>query len=267
MTQVAYSPDEAIFNNFILGHVTFIKDYTNVPIEETDFVGNFHSYPLRLTHFDDIYDTLLYSKLIEKAISYNPGAKRVVDLGAGSSIPSLLAVKNSQRSNLKAVAVDIDPEAKLVGEYNAKVLGLSEDYEFVSSRMENVLEAITDPSTVVVSNPPYIPAPPSITDPHFVPINGGHDGTDYMLRLLNHSYPKDTIVAFLWGSLSNPSKLLPVIEERFEVLHVEAMKIHFGKYTTHPEIFEHLCKLREEGKVYFSDDKRQLVVGTILRAK
>lgn len=258
---------EELFHHFLDRHRTKIKDYCHVPIEETEFYTPFSRYPLKLTHFDDIYDTLMYSALIRKAIELHESPEAVVDLGAGSSVPSLLAVKESSRRNLRAIAVDIDPNAQEVGEHNAGALGLRDHYEFVSSRLEHVLEGLRSKNIIVVSNPPYIPAPESIRDFHFVPINGGADGTRYMLPLLRHEYPKGSLVAFLWGSFTNPSRILPLIEERFEVVHVEAMKIHLGKYTSHPEIFSHLCKLKEEDKVVFADDGNQIVIGTILRAK
>lgn len=258
---------EQIFVDFLSRYSGPIKDLCHVPIEETDLYEHYAKFPLKLTHFDDIYDTLMYSRLIQKAIELHEDPEVVMDLGAGSSIPSLLAVKQSGKHHVKAFAVDIDPDAKNIGEHNARTLGLESRYTFIPSRLEAILQQIDSPKVIVVSNPPYIPAPETISDFHFVPINGGDDGTRYMLPLLQHNYAKGSIVAFLWGSLTNPSRVLPLIEERFEVLHVEAMKIHLGKYTRHPEIYSYLCKLRDEDKVLFGEDDSQYVIGTILRAK
>lgn len=267
MLQTKEVSAEEMFNKFMSTHVDTINDYSHIPIEETDLSAEYKKYALKLTHFDDIYDTLMYSNLIRKAIDLHDHPEEVIDLGAGSSIPSLLAIKNSSKKNIKATAVDIDPEAKIIGHQNAESLGLKDAYRFIEARLETVLQNINSSSTIVVSNPPYIPAPKNMTDHQFVPINGGEDGADYMMGLLNHNYPKGSVVAFLWGSLTNPARVLPVLEDRFEILHVEAMKIHFGKYTSHPEIYSHLCELREEGKVVFNDDRTQIVLGTILKAK
>lgn len=258
------------FHSFIQQYVKEVKDYTHVPIENTDLYADFKNSSLDFTHFDDIYDTLLYSRLISRAI--NESTKKLVDLGAGSSIPTLLALRNTQRFDLKTFAIDIDPEALKVSQRNAHSLGLASSYTFIHSSIPSALDSkqFTDDDTLIVSNPPYIPTPENISDYHLIPINGGWDGTDFLTELLKHDHPKGMTLALLWGSLSNPLKMIKLIEDKYEVLHLEAVRIHFGNYTQIPFIKTHLYELRDMGHVIFDVEKRgetQIVIGSVLRCK
>jgi hypothetical protein len=261
---------ESLFKDFLSGIDHLIKDYSYRPIEETGLADEFFKHGLRLTHFNDLYDTLMYSRLIEKALSYLKGPGVLIDFGAGSSVPSLLAVKNSPKASVSIKAIDIDPAAKEIGEDNATRLGLRGNYQFIQSSMEDILDSdlITSSPLVIASNPPYVATPPHVLGQHFVPINGGIDGSHYLKMILERDYPKGTLIALLWGSLTNPAEILPLMTSRYEILATEAMKIHFGEYTTNPLIKNHLYQLREQGKVYFEGEGEshlQLVIGNVLR--
>jgi precorrin-6B methylase 2 len=270
MIDAIRSEAENTFNAFLKKHSDEIKDYTHVPIEETDLYSDFKDLSLDLTHFDDIYDTLLYSRLITRAI--DESTSTLLDLGAGSSIPTLLALKKTQRSDLQTTAVDIDPEALRISQKNAAALGLSSSYTFVQNSIPLILnsKAYMNTNTLIVSNPPYIPTPQNVSDYHLIPVNGGWDGTEFLSELLTHEHPEGTILALLWGSLSNPIKMIKMIEEKYEVLHLEVVRIHFGNYTQIPTINSHLYNLRDKGHVIFDVDKRgetQIVVGSVLRCR
>jgi SAM-dependent methyltransferase len=264
---------EAMLSSFLSQHATEFKDFTNVPIEETGLLEDFKKYPLTLTHFNDIYDTLIYSNLIAKALLLNPGIKKVYDFGAGSSVPTLLALKKTNAKNVQAIAYDIDPEAESVGKKNAEVLGLTDYFQFRAELMQHGLGSseIFEEGTLIVSNPPYIASPQECREHHFVPINGGEDGSDLLEKILLQNYSSGTTLALLWGSLTNPRKILPIIESYYEVVFVEAVKIHFGHYTSHPLIKNHLYQLKHEGRISFEVVEKigevQTVLGTILKRK
>lgn len=271
--EVLQKAEEAL-SQFLSKHNAQLSDLTNRPIEETDLWQDFSREPFSMTHFDDIYDTLLYSRLITKAIESSSTCSTVIDFGAGSSVPTLLALKRAVDRNLEAIAVDIDSAALETSRKNAEALGLSHRYQFLQGPMQTVIKSggfFKRGAAVIASNPPYIPAPQDTNDYHLLPINGGDDGSKYIVEFLEQDYPPETTLALFWGSLCNPAKVIPMIEEKFEVLHVQAVRIHFGNYTTIPAINEHLYKLRDEGKVVFEnsaeDGETQLVIGTILRPK
>lgn len=263
---------ERYLSFFLSQYIEDIPNFVEIPIERTGLAEQFKNYPLKLTHFEDLYDTLMYSSLIGRALEYSPDTRTIIDFGAGSSIPTLLAVKESHLSDINIIAIDIDDEAKSVGTHNAELLGLEDSYTFQHSEMSEILasDLIKQHSLMIVSNPPYIASPEDVKEREFVPVNGGEDGSRYIQDILNCDYQDGTTLALLWGSLTNPAKIIPLIESKFEVLHIEAMKVHFGKYTQNPLIKDHLYKMREQGKVAFDieDGKEtQIVIGTILRVK
>jgi 16S rRNA G527 N7-methylase RsmG len=88
------TPSGKALSKFLEKHVTSITDFSNVPLSETGLLVKMEEHPFNLTHFDDPYDMLLYSRLISRAIELFPQLLTIIDLGAGSSIPTLLAVNN-----------------------------------------------------------------------------------------------------------------------------------------------------------------------------
>jgi precorrin-6B methylase 2 len=258
------------FYRFLEKHSAEIEDLFHVPITETDLYTDFEDLSLHLTHFDDIYDTLLYSRLITQAI--DDSTKILVDLGAGSSIPTLLALKRAQCPDVQTIAVDIDPEALKVSQRNAASIGLSHSYSYIHTTITSILDSneLRRKGVLIVSNPPYIPTPKNVSDYHLIPINGGWDGTEYLAKLLDHEHPEGMTLALLWGSLSNPIKMMEMIEDKYEVLYLQATRIHFGHYTQIPIINAHLYELRDKGYVIFDNEERgetQIVVGSILKRK
>jgi methylase of polypeptide subunit release factors len=246
-----------------------ILDYNNIPLNETD-LWNDHFDEMTLTHFNDPYDTLIYSNLISKALQICPGVNTVIDFGAGSSIPTLLAIKNHPL--VRTIAVDNDKEAIEVGKLNARKLKLADRYTFLKQDIHKALKELSrDATTLIVSNPPYIAAPASLEDHFFYPINGGRDGAEYILEILNQDYPSKTPLALLWGSLTSPHQVMPLIEEKYEILYQQAYRIHFGVYTNHPQLRPYLYQMRDEGVIYFEGNEQQgevqYVLGTILRRR
>ncbi len=262
---------QEVMDGFLRKHVREMNDFAHVPLEETGLADELKELSLKLTHFDDLYDTLMYSGLIRKALLMRPNLKRIIDFGAGSSIPTLLALKETSHQ-AKVLAVDIDPAALEVSKQNAEALGLSERYSFHLGSMQNFLhvDPVGGADTLVVSNPPYIPTPIGEENYHLLPINGGEFGGRYMLEFLMKDFAPFTTLVLLWGSLCDPLKIVPTIEEKYDVLHAEAMRIHFGSYTNLPNVKKHLYRLRDEGSISFESTpygEVQMVVGTILRPK
>lgn len=271
MKPLAQESAKNIFNNYIFNRVKKITNYHNLELENTGLLKGFPE-NLSLTHFHDLHDTLIYFNLISTAIELSPRTDLIVDLGAGSSIPSQLALKRSSRTDIKITAVDIDPEAMSVGATNAQRLGLSSQYSFQNITLEQALQSdwFNDNNCLVISNPPYIATPTEIQDTHFVPINGGIDGAKFLIHILEQTYKPGTILTLLWGSLTRPHEVIKLMEENYELLHVEAHKVHFGQYTKHPLIKSHLYELREQDEVHFEIDENnveaQFVIGVVLKA-
>lgn len=260
----------SILNKTILAKAGKIHDFSYQPIEATGLLHNFND-KLVMTQFNDMYDTLIYSNLISKALAKNPEVKNIIDLGAGSSVPTLLAVNGTRRKDLKVTAIDIDAEAIAVSKKNADFLGLGAQYSFAHEDITSMVNSLTDgPKTLIVSNPPYIATPEELDHLYqFIPVNGGIKGSKYILDILSQDYKSGTNIALLWGSLTSPHDIVSIINEKFELTYSEAYKIHFGHYTTDQRLKSHLYKLRDQGEIFFDNDEKgetQIVIGTILKA-
>lgn len=260
-------PAEMAFNNLIRTYTEHIYDFSFMGLEECGLLKG-DKIPYRLSQFNDPYDTLIYSRLIAKAILLSENPELIVDLGCGSSLPTLMAREQTER-DIEVMSVDLDPHALDVSRENAEVFGATDSYQFIEGNLETILPVIKKrKGTIIVSNPPYIATPPDLKRHEYLPIDGGPDGSDYLKAILNESYPQDTTLALLWGSLTNPRDIIPAIESRYEIIHFEAYRIHFGHYTSQKEIRNYLEQLRSEGRVHFeSIDGRetQLVFGMILK--
>ncbi|WP_407396639.1 peptide chain release factor N(5)-glutamine methyltransferase [Anaerovibrio sp.] len=130
---------------------------------------------------------ILVEAVISRLKTGQEGLGTIADIGTGSGAICLSLL--NYLPDIKAVTVDISPEAIEVAKENAELLDLSDRVEFCHGDM---LEPIRDRKfTAIVSNPPYIPEDdidglePDVRD--FEPISAlvaGPDGLDFYRRLV-----------------------------------------------------------------------------------
>ena len=226
------------------------------------------------TQFRATDDSLLYSNLIAQLIRITPGEITLLDLGAGSSVPTIRAILESNSSDrVNVVAVERSLSAIEIGKVNVSKLGLNNHYRFVNQDMFGFISSYDfGKDTVVVSNPPYLPVPEGFKDDIYEVICGGVDGAKYLETiLLNPDIPSGTVIVLQWSSLSNPVKVVEIINRQYKVLFISAFRTPFGTYTGSSPLKEHLSEQREKGLSLFSNEKdgshQYLFVGTILKKK
>ncbi len=126
---------------------------------------------------------------VARVIHKSSIVKTVVDVGTGSGcIAITLAL---ERPNLQIIAIDISPEALEVARNNAQKYGVESRIRFLCGNLLEPISLLAEPF-VAVSNPPYlskvmIAAYPDI---HFEPriaLDGGKDGADVPIMLLQHA--------------------------------------------------------------------------------
>jgi release factor glutamine methyltransferase len=121
--------------------------------------------------------------VVEHALAVARGARRVLDIGAGSGA---LAVTLALELNAQAVATDISYEALQVARANAGALRAPVD--FVRC---DLASALNTRFPLIVSNPPYIPAREMAAlqrevrdhEPHLA-LLGGENGTEIYHRIV-----------------------------------------------------------------------------------
>lgn len=229
---------------------------------------------VKLTRFTALDDTLVFSKLVSRLVgSLSPSVSTLIDLGAGSSIPTIRALlDNEERSDLQVLAVDNDAEAIRISGQNAEVYDLRNRYVLIQGEVVKFMLAIeVGQDQAISANLPYLPFPSGLTDGQYRTVNGGPDGTLYIEQLLKRELPSGTMVALEWSSLSNPVRIIKTINERYDVLHVVAYRAPFGTYTGSERMSRYLHSLRDQGISVFTTDAdgndHYHFVGTILRRR
>jgi len=206
-------------------------------------------------------DTIAFNRLIDELLMHlSPSSvSRLVDLGAGGSLPTLKAVIDSSlHSDLTVVAVDASEDELEKSRRNATKFSLQNRYSFVRADLESYLaELKPDPTVAIASNPPYVPCPPCYANVEATMaslVDGGPDGTRYLKRILTHSHAPGTYLALLFSSLSNPAYIFELVESNYTVLFLQALRTRFGPFTSSPVISSHLHKERSEGRAIFYSD-------------
>lgn len=263
-----------IFNAFLLKYNATVGSISEDSVLLNEIIASTLPLPM-LTKFRALDDTLLYANLLTRLLDIVPPTRinTLIDFGAGSSIPTIKALLNSPtHDSLKIIAVDDDSEAIKISKKNVTIFKLFHRYNYFFGDMFDFLSKWElKAEHVVAANPPYAPTPPGIIDPFFHPSDGGWDGIGYIEPLLSHSMPSKTLVALRWCSLDNPIKIISIIKNNYDVLHLDAYCSPFGTYTGAAPLKDHLEKLRELGISVFTvddDGRRKFIsLGCILRRR
>lgn len=229
--------------------------------------------PLRFSQFVALHDTLMYSKLIEQVLHYVPTneQRKLIDLGAGSSVPTIRALKlHPEYKKIVVDAVDVDDAALQIGHDNAHVAGMADRYSFSQQDMGSYMAGLeSSKAHIFITNPPYMPIPPDRGDHFLLPVNGGPDGTKYLEMILRAEMKPGTLLGIRWCSLTNPLKMINLIEGDFEVLYVDAQNAPYGTYAK--MISEYLEELHQCGTICLKRDSNGnrsfMFIGCVLRRK
>lgn len=261
-----------VFESFLDRHNAVRGNMSLESVSPNDLTGDI-SDRLRLTTFKALHDTLMYSRMIEALLRIATPSQvtNMIDLGAGSSIPTIRAlIQVPKHPQLKVTAVDINAEAINISKDNTVVVGFSDRYTFIIEDMIDFLSRQQiGTGHIIVSNPPYMPIPAGEKDPFYAPVDGGPDGTKYLEQILSHAMPSGTIVGLRWCSLSNPVKLIKMIESQYEVLYLDANMAPFGPYARLTQ--DYLQQQQEKGlSVYYvngENEKTFVFMSSVLRRK
>lgn len=134
-------------------------------------------------------DTEILVEAVQKRLE-GQGAPRIADLGTGSGaiIVSLLALL----PEASGVGVDISPAALEVAEQNARRHQVDARLSLVEG---DLYKPLTGEFSVIVSNPPYIPAAdimalaPEVRGEPLTALDGGADGLDFYREILAGAAP------------------------------------------------------------------------------
>ena len=205
------------------------------------------------TRFLNSGEGYLFSLLIKDALSRDTSQRisTILDLGCGSSLPSLSALLEfTDRSGIRLLGIDIDANAISVSRHNSIILGLNHRSEFIEADMNTYLSAHEyDVDTLIVANPPYVPAPNNLADDFFVPVDAGVDGLRYLRGILEVPRVHGTLMAVVASTLSSPASLISMIQRDYNIIGVHSYLTRFGKYLNDPRLLSYIQGLDREGQI------------------
>jgi release factor glutamine methyltransferase len=114
------------------------------------------------------------------------GQSKIVDVGTGSGCIAIALAKHFPKACV--VAMDVSPEALSLAGQNARCHGVADRITFL---LGDLLQPLTEPVDLIVSNPPYVSHPelavamPEVSryEPRLA-LDGGEDGLEVIRRLL-----------------------------------------------------------------------------------
>ena len=260
------------FHSFLTRHHARVGAISPASVTLNDLIDDI-SPELKPTNFNAYHDTMMYAEMIERIVSSLVPDREwtLIDLGAGSSIPTLRALSRlSNHCLVRVIAVDLDREALATSQANVAAVGMDARYTHVN---EDIAQFVTrwniERNQIVVTNPPYMPVPEDARDPMFVPVDGGPDGARYVRAILTMPMPPDTLVGIRWCSLTNPLQIIDIIEKAYDVVDIDARRASFGVYAHATR--DYLETLRSRELAVFEDDQEGgpcfTFMSTILRRK
>ncbi len=166
--------------------------------------------------------------LVELALIWleaHPQAKSLLEIGTGSGCLAISIARNAPRVFI--LATDISIRSLMLARKNARKHNVSEQMQFIQADMWAPFASIPHPGqtfNLICSNPPYVPTgqlkrtrlygrEPTLA------LDGGPDGTDHILELLQGAYQR----------LSSPGLLLIEVDSS----HAQAVRSYAcGLYGT-----------------------------------
>jgi len=188
----------------------------------------------------------------------------IFDLGCGSCIPTIFLAERFKGNSckFKINAFDIDEDAIDISKRNIKKMNIENINIEKKDIFSFLTEEINENTTLIISNPPYIPIPKKFLEKSLICINGGEFGTKYTISIIR--YPRVKYIALQTGSISNPLQIVEeIFRNGFNIRHMNVIETKFGIYTKRKYIKNHLKKLKVLKKSYFYRN-RYLILGFIL---
>ncbi|MDP9206815.1 MAG: hypothetical protein M3P12_15430 [Gemmatimonadota bacterium] len=137
---------------------------------------------------------------------------RFAELTSGSGLVGFHLLGHDSEARLRGL--DIDGEATLVAERNARLLGLGDRARFARADLWSASTLVllqAEKPQLLVCNPPYVPEPPGTRMQ--VEAGAGPHGTAHLLRALELTrLVQPETLALSWCSLSDPAGIVAAAE-------------------------------------------------------
>ena len=154
----------------------------------------------------DIYQPAEDSYLLQKYVQKHAFG-RVLDLGTGSGIQALTAVKRKDVREI--VAVDINEKAikELKTEISQKKI------RKITIKKSDLFSNVQDKFDTIIFNPPYLPQDKGIEDPALYGGKHGWEISEKFFSEVNQFLVANGKILFLFSSLTNKQKIEEIISQ------------------------------------------------------
>jgi release factor glutamine methyltransferase len=173
----------------------------------------------------NIYEPAEDSYLLEKHVRRNAFG-RVLDMGTGSGIQALTALKNKEVGEV--IAVDINKEA--VNQLKEKIK--QNHLRKITVIQSNLFENVNHKFNTIIFNPPYLPQDKInkklIEDSALYGGKNGYELSETFFNRVSKFLASDGKIFFLFSSLTNKAKIEEIIESNlFQFKELDQLKISF----------------------------------------
>ena len=192
-------------------------------------------------------ESQFYAQCLEKMVlNHCPPDESVIEFGAGDGSPVISGLLKS-RFEGKVNGYELSAAACEVARSHITQYQLSHKYQVHNECFFKGLEQT--PSTYLVANPPYIPAPDN--DILMPALHGGEDGATITQKLL--SVDCDNVMVMV-SAYSNPIDTVEwAITNGYKVADFMVTPLPFGYYSSEPKVKNWIMELRQNRKAFYSD--------------
>ncbi|MBI4065447.1 50S ribosomal protein L11 methyltransferase [Candidatus Gottesmanbacteria bacterium] len=237
------------------------KNSTKKPVEKQSLIKRmcipFDGDTLKIEYDSRVYAPTSHSSLLgiyNFSIHIDDRLGAVV--GTGTGIDAIAMVKKGMP---RVIATDIDAHALEIARRNAHFNHVSEKIIFKQGDMFDPLATFIPEGQrfdVILSNPPCLPVPESLSDDYPVSLDGGPDGTKYLAFVIEQARtylnkPKGRLY-INFGSTSNPKKLFSILDTYYFWKETCRITIPFSEQFL--LLWDYLGELRGQGKAEFWEE-------------
>ncbi|NEQ28640.1 MAG: SAM-dependent methyltransferase [Microcoleus sp. SIO2G3] len=169
----------------------------------------------------------------------------IVEFGSGDGSPVIKALLRSD-FNGTVHGFELNASACEIAIARVREYELDEHYWL---HCQSFFEGDRPDATVVVSNPPYLPA---IDNQLYQPLlHGGIDGVTVTKKLLELGYDEALMMV---SSYSNPKGLIDfAAQQGYCVSNFLVSPLPFGYYSSDPKVRSRIAEMREQQQAFYSD--------------
>ena len=204
-------------------------------------------------HFICPEESEFFALCIEHFIFQTPQPETIVEFGSGDGGPVLHALQRAFFSGT-VYGYEINPLSAALAQTKIAAAGQTARYQVTNTSFFTAAP-VRGQESVLIANPPYIPAPEA-QHLRMPELWGGPDGADVLRRLFDTHC--NTLLLLL-PSIANPVAVLEYgLQQGYHIQNYLLTTLPFGQYTSQSYVQRHLQTLRRDHCAFYFPDHYSL---------